>query len=95
MHMIAVTIGSTSVAQLILALAVEPASVHSFSLLIFQNNGSHNMYIGDSLVSATNGILLSATGSLTTIPALQYTGDMREFYVLGTANDTCNIMVFD
>ncbi len=95
MHMIAVTIASTNTAQPIIAKAVEPASIHSFSLLIMQNNGSHSMYVGDSLVSATNGLLLTATGSVTTVPALQYTGDLREFYLFGTANDICNIMVFD
>ena len=95
MHVISVTIGTSNTAQPILAKAVEPASGHPFSLLIAQNNGSNNMYIGDSAVSSTNGILMSVTGSLTTVPALQYSGDLREFYLYGTAGDVCNIMIFD
>lgn len=95
MHMLKVTIGTSNTAQRIIPLAVVPGGINSFSLLIAQNNGSNNMYLGDSAVSNTNGLLLNATGSITTVPALQYTGDLREFYVYGSANDVLNIMVFD
>ena len=95
MHMLKITIAATNTVQSIIPKAVVPANSASYSIFIMQNNGSHNMYIGDSAVSATNGILLNPSGSLTATPALQYTGDLTEFYVYGTANDVLNIMVFD
>ena len=95
MHVLKVTIALSNVKQRIIPLAVVPANSASFSIVIFQNNGSNNMWIGDSGVTVNNGILLFPTGSMTHTPALQYTGDLTEFYVYGTLNDILNVMVFD
>jgi hypothetical protein len=95
MHMLKITIATTSTKQPIIPLAVVPANSASFSIFLAQNNGSHIMYLGDASVSTTNSIQLQPGGSLTATPALQFTGDLTEFWVIGTANDTLNVMIFD
>jgi hypothetical protein len=51
------------------------------------------MRLGDLSVSSTRGILLYPTGSATVAPQVQYSGDLSEFYVNGTAGDVLDIMV--
>lgn len=98
MHLLQVTIASTGTAQPIIPLAVQPASQNPFSVLVVQNNAAHSVRIGDSTVSTTKGILLasgSPGGSQTIEPAIQYTGDLREFWIVGTAADVIDFMIFD
>lgn len=95
MHLLKVTIAATNTAQRIIPASVVPANSASYSIFNCQNNGANNMWLGDSTVAANNGILIFPTGSFTATPALQYTGDLTEFYVYGTQNDILNIMIFD
>ena len=96
MHMIKVVIATTGTAQPIIPAAVVPDRIMPFQAFIPQNNGSHTMYLGDVNVSTTNALVLLATGSVGGIcPQLSYTGDLSEFYVIGTAGDILNIMVLD
>jgi hypothetical protein len=95
MHLIHGSITTTGVAQPIVPAAVVPDRILPFQQFIFQNNGSHNMRLGDSSVSSTQGLLIFPTGSNSISPALQYSGDMSEFYVEGTAGDTYDCMILD
>jgi len=95
MHVLKITISNTNIAQPVITKAIVPAASATFSIFVMQDNGSNNMWIGDSAVTTNNGIQLFPTGSFTATPALQYTGDLNEFYVYGTAGDVLNIMVFD
>ena len=98
MHLLQVTIASTNVAQPILPSAVTPDKMASFSVFIIQNNSGHSIRVGDSSVSSTRGILIASGtpgGSQTITPALQYTGDLNEFYIVGTAADVIDLMLFD
>ena len=95
MHLLQVTIASTNKPQPIIPAAVVPGRVMPFQQLITQNNGSNEMRIGDSSVSSTRGIVLWPSGSNTVSLALQYSGDLTEFYVNGTAGDILDIMVLD
>jgi hypothetical protein len=98
MYLIQCTIASTGVAQPIIPRAVVPGNSKSFSYFVCQNNASHSIRIGDSTVSTTKGILISPGtpgGSQTITPALQYSGDLTEFYIIGTANDIVDFMILD
>ena len=96
MYLLQVTLGSA--ATPILASAVLPSSVQAFSILVIQNNAAHVVRVGDSSVSSTKGIAL-AVGSTTPqppfilTPSLQFTGDLREVYLFGTAADVVDILV--
>ena len=95
MHVLKVTIALSNVKQRIIPLAVVPANSASFSIVIFQNNGSNNMWIGDSGVTVNNGILLFPTSSMTHTTFFYYYWEITEFYFYGTLNDILNVMVFD
>lgn len=68
-----------------------------FQILIFQNNSTHSVRVGDASVSATKGLVL-ASGSTTTTPPLviaphmEYSGDLSEWYLFGTAGDLIDVM---
>lgn len=93
MYLVQVTIATTNTPQPVLPAAVVPDRVTPFQQFIPQNNGSHNMRLGDLSVSSTRGILLYPTGSATVAPQVQYSGDLSEFYVNGIAGDVLDIMV--
>ena len=100
MHLIHGTIAATNTAQPIVPGAVVPDRIGPFQLLLPQNNGSHNMRFGDSSISSTQGLLLypsSATnpGITPIYPSLAYSGDLSEFWILGTQNDTYDILILD
>jgi hypothetical protein len=98
MHLLQVTVAATGVAQPIIPPAVQPASQNPFSVFVVQNNSAAAVRLGDSTVSATRGILLAAGtpgGSQTIQPALQYTGDLREFYIAGTIASVIDFMILD
>ncbi len=94
MYVLSVTIAVSNVAQPIIPKAVQPAAQFAAQGLIPFNNGSHNMYIGDSFVSPTNGVPLFPSGSLAAFPALTYAVDLSEFYIYGTAGDVLTVMIF-
>lgn len=95
MYSLQVTIATTNVNQRIIPPAVVPSnSTHPFQGMVPQNTGSNNMRFGDATISATKGLLLFPTGSIGGIAnPLQFSGDLSEFYVNGTAGDTLDIMV--
>ena len=101
MYMIKVTITTTGTAQRIIPRGpVIDNTNTAFSCLFIQNNGSSLMYLGDSGVTTTNSLqLLPSTGVGGTpqpfpLP-LEYTADLKDFWVIGTQNDVLNIMVFN
>ena len=95
MYVKTVTIAATGVAQrLIVRGPVIDDSNTAFQNVIMQNVGSNNMYIGDSAVSTTNGILLTPTGSLTAVLSISETCDLKEFWVIGTISDKLTLMIF-
>lgn len=60
--------------------------------IIIQNNSADAMRIGDSTVSATNGINLDPGGdSLNSGPTVVYNSDLRDFWAFGTAADVLDI----
>lgn len=95
MHLLQLTITATGVNQPIIPAAVVPDRILPFQQIIFQNNGSNNMRLGDAGVSATRGIVVGPSGGTNVAPQLQYSGDLSEFYVNGTAGDILDIMVLD
>lgn len=65
----------------------------SFQQLMFQNNSTHNMRVGDATVTSTKGIVLLANGgSLTLGSLMEYSSDLSEWYVAGTAADVLDIL---
>lgn len=95
MHLLQVTITGTNVTQPILPPAVVPDRITPFQQFIPQNTGSNNMRLGDYSVSATRGIIIYPSGTLPVFPSLQYSGDLGEFYVNGTAGDVLDILILD
>lgn len=95
MYSLQVTIATTNVNQRIIPVAVVPSnSTHPFQGMVPQNTGANNMRFGDATISTTKGLLLFPTGSIGGIAnPLQFSGDLSEFYVNGTAGDTLDIMV--
>jgi hypothetical protein len=94
MYLLKVVIAATGVAQPVIPPAVQPGSSHAVQGWIPQNNGTHTMYLGDAAVTVTNSIQVLATGILPSFPAIAYAMDLNELYVIGTAADILNIMVF-
>jgi hypothetical protein len=95
MHMLKITIAATNTPQPLIQKAVVPANSATFSVFLAQYNGTNLMYIGDAAITKTNSIILFPSGSMTVTPALQFTGDLTEFWLIGTANDVLNVMIFD
>lgn len=95
MYMLKVTIAASNTPQCIIPeQPVIQNSNTAFQVIYLQNNGSNSMYLGDSKVSNTNGILLTIQGSLTGTQTIAQASDLKEFFVYGTAGDVLNIMVF-
>lgn len=72
----------------------------AFQLLIIQNNAAHVCRVGDATVSATKGIAL-ASGSVTPTPplliapSLEYSSDLSEYYLFGTAGDVIDVLYME
>lgn len=96
MYMIKITIAETGVAQRFIPHSpVIDNSNTAFQNLISQNNGLNNMTIGDQAVTPTNGIQIGPAGSsFTAIVAISQVSDLKDFWVIGTAADVLNVMVF-
>lgn len=63
------------------------------SVLIIQNNSTHNVRVGDNTVSATKGILLGPSGGTVTTQPLILRGTMlAQWYLFGTAADVIDIL---
>jgi hypothetical protein len=66
--------------------------------IIFQNNATHIVRIGDVNVSATRGIALApaSAGDVGTFaPPIDYTTDLTEWWLFGTAGDVIDVMIFE
>jgi hypothetical protein len=62
------------------------------SLLIIQNNATHNIRVGDNTVSATKGILLFPTGSITEAPLILRGTLLAQWFIFGTAGDVIDFL---
>jgi hypothetical protein len=94
MRLIQVTVGTT--AAPLVNPGVAPAASLPFSLLVFQNNTTSTVRIGDNSVSSTKGIFLAANGLPFVLdPSLQYTSDFYEFWGVASASMLLDIMLFD
>lgn len=95
MFLLQVTITTTNTPQLITPAQAENGLGNGiyFQSVIFQNNGVADMRIGDSSVSSTKGIKLTAGGSLTSSLPLAYSGNLNEWWVNGTSGDKLDILV--
>ncbi len=65
--------------------------------VVFQDNASHAIHIGDAAVSSTRGIQLasgSPGGSFTINPTSQTNAaiDLRTWYIAGTQNDVIDVV---
>lgn len=65
-----------------------------YQQLVIQNNNQTNFRVGDSTVSATRGILIFPTGSLTITVPMSYRRS-QEFWVFGTASALVDVLVVD
>lgn len=65
--------------------------------VVFQNNASHSMRIGDSNVTSSRGLLLTASGSFFAPPAAPqgFTTNLNGWYVIGTSSDVIDIIYDD
>jgi hypothetical protein len=93
MRLIQVTLGSA--ATPIVAKGVQPANSLPFQTLIIQNNAAHAIHVGDSTVSSGKGIQLTTGGSLTIQLGLEYSSDLYEFFLFGTAADVIDVLMID
>jgi hypothetical protein len=55
--------------------------------LLFQNQGTHNMWIGDATTTNTNGLILFATGSANFGAFIDYGTYLSDWWVVGTPGD--------
>lgn len=68
-----------------------------FQVLMLQNNGANVCRVGDASVAADRGIVL-APGSTTPQPplvikpGLEYSSDLSEYFLFGTADDVIDVM---
>ncbi len=88
-HTLQVTLGAS-------ATAVISQGDINYKWVVFQNNSTHTIHIGDSLVSATRGIQLLAAGSYTQQPfSPPLTGTLAGWYIFGTSGDVIDIVYDD
>lgn len=88
-----VTIAATNTAQPLVSPAQGGiANAINYQFVLFQNNGSNTMRLGDASVSNTKGIIIQQTGSLESSLALTYTGTINSWYVAGTQGDVLDIL---
>lgn len=82
------TIATTGVPQQISASTAGVAS--AIKQLTLQNNGTNVMRIGDSSVTASNGIKLAAGASITI--TFENLSQIANWYVVGTAADVLDAL---
>jgi hypothetical protein len=95
MYMVKVVIATTGTKQPVIP---DNAGVQNsntcFQSMIPQNNGANIMYLGDPSVTTTNSLQLPAASSLGDAQAFSSNpGDLKDFWVIGTAADILNILV--
>lgn len=62
------------------------------SMLVVQNNATHNVRMGDNTTSSTKGILLFATGSNTVNIAAPHGTLLNSYFLAGTNGDVIDWM---
>lgn len=83
-----------AIATPIIPKAVVPANSVPFQSLVIQANGGNPVRVGDSRVSVTMGILIQGFGgSYNFVTPLEYVGDLKEWFLFGTAGDVVDILV--
>jgi len=95
MYMVQCIIAATNTAQRVIPLGPVIDNANTcFQSIVPQNNGANNMYLGDPSVSKTNSLILYPSTSVGSLEAFSSNpGDLKDFYVIGTAGDILNIMV--
>ena len=104
MRLLQVTLGTG--ATPIVPKAVVPSNSLPFQVFVIQNNSAHPIRVGDYTASMTvptaanggtagKGILITPSGSQTLSPGLEYSGDLTEFFISGTATDVIDVMILD
>lgn len=66
----------------------------SFQTLVIGST-AHTLYVGDSTVSATNGVPIPASGAPLVIPTALLTQNLNGWYMFGTAADVVIVMVIE
>lgn len=100
MRLLQVTL--TTAATPILTKGNQPANSFPFQVLTIQNNSNAIIRVGDYSVSATKGIQISPTGAgssdipwFVLSPGLEYTSDLYEWFIFGTAGSVIDVLVLD
>jgi hypothetical protein len=95
MYMLRVVIAATNVPQCIVPSAsLNNGSNLQFQNLFPQNNGTNDMWFGDTSVAVLNGLKMPPGGGFGD-PIFSYGKTyINQFYLSGTVGDVCNIMVF-
>ncbi len=60
--------------------------------LIFQNQGTNPMHVGDASTTATNGLLLSASGTANFGAFINYGSYLSDWWVVGTTGDVLFVL---
>lgn len=60
--------------------------------ITLQNQGSNVMHVGDATTTATNGLSLTASGSVTATTAINYGTYLSDWWVVGTAGDVLFVL---
>lgn len=60
--------------------------------IIFQNDGTNAMRLGDTTVTATRGLVLSASGSANFGAFINYGTFLSDWWVVGTAGDVLTVV---
>jgi hypothetical protein len=63
-------------------------------IIVFQNQGSHSMYIGDATTTGAvgGGLQLTPLGSADFSTAINYGTYLSDWWVAGTAGDVCMVL---
>lgn len=60
--------------------------------IIFQNQGSNDMHVGDATTSSSNGLLLSSSGSANFGAFINYGTYLSDWWVVGTPGDVLFVL---
>jgi hypothetical protein len=92
MRLLQITLLAT--ATPIIPKSIVPANSVPFQSMVIQANGNNPVVVGDSSVSATRGIMIQGIGgSYNFTTPLEYVGDLKEWFLFGTAGDVVDILV--
>lgn len=81
----------TGSAQELASVLTQTMSVYC-SVLQMQNNGTHQMRIGDNTVTANRGQIIQASGGLYTAPCPPRGTRLADWWVIGTSGDVLDVL---